>query len=123
MFKPWSSHPHVLTANISGLNLTFGTIKPVPFPQGDYSNCTMFTKMGLNFQNTQAMLARWPNIDNETGRYRWQYVESQPKTTDSFTVTSPDLVARMVKWSAEPDPWMHLFQKVRLPFSLAIVHA
>ena len=81
----------------------------------------MFTKMGLNFQNKRAMLARWPNLDNETARYRWQYLESQPKTTDSFRVTEPDLVARMVKWSAEPDPWMHLFQKVRLRPSYKVV--
>ena len=110
-----------MTANIADFNLTFGTIEPIPFPQGDYGNCTMFTKMGLNFQNKRAMLARWPNLDNETARYRWQYLESQPKTTDSFRVTEPDLVARMVKWSAEPDPWMHLFQKVRLRPSSKVV--
>lgn len=114
LFTPWSSHAHILTANIASFNLTFGTIEPVPFPRGCYGNCTMYTKMGLNFQNRKAMLARWPNVDNETGRYRWQFVESQPKTTDSFVVTKPpELVARIVKWSAEPDPWMHLFQKVR----------
>ena len=123
LFKPWASHPHILTANIAGFNLTFGTIKSIPFPQGDYGNCTMFTKMGLNFQNTKALLARWPNVDNETGRYRWQHVESQPKTTNSFTVTTPDLVARMVKWSAEPDPWMHLFQKVCFRSISTIAHA
>ena len=121
LFKPWSGHQHIVTANIADFNLTFGTIEPIPFPQGDYGNCTMFTKMGLNFQNKRAMLARWPNLDNETARYRWQYLESQPKTTDSFRVTEPDLVARMVKWSAEPDPWMHLFQKVRLRPSSKVV--
>ena len=112
LFKPWTGHPgRVLTADISSFDLDFGTIVPVPFPQGMYGNCTTYSKLGLNFQNTRAMLARWPNVNSTTGRYTWQYLESQAKTTDSFSVTQPDVVARMANWSAEPDPWMHLFQK------------
>ena len=111
LFKPWSGHPGVLRADISSLGLNYGTMGEGGDTTGD---CTSFARMGLNFRNASAVLARWPNVlpstDNHTpGRYVWQKIETAGNS--SFSVNSSDAVVHMVKWSEECEPWIHWYTK------------
>lgn len=65
-FQPWAGHPGIYKADLTSLGLTYGSITA----GGDCGgNCTGFAKAGLVFSNLSMVLARWPNVDNTTGKY------------------------------------------------------
>ena len=71
-FEEWAGHPGVLKADLSKLGIDYGSITA----GGDCGgNCTGFAKAGLVFANRSMVLARWPNIDNVTGKYAWEMVK------------------------------------------------
>ena len=111
LFKPWGGHPGVLAADISGLGLDYGRMGEGGGTTGD---CTGFARMGLNFRNSSAVLARWPNVlpsgGPTPGRYAWRKIESSAGNS-SFSMNSSDAVSHMAKWSAEPEPWVHWYTK------------
>ena len=53
------------------------------------------------------VLARWPNIDNTTGKYVWEKI--QVGGANGFSVRDPAVVPRMTKWAAEAAPLLHSY--------------
>lgn len=105
-FTPWAGHPGIIKADLSALMVDYGSITA----GGDCGgNCTGFAKAGLVFSNLSMVLARWPNVDNATGRYVWQKV--QIGGPNGFSVKDPAVVSRIAKWTAETEPWLHSYSK------------
>eukprot|EP01043_Picozoa_sp_COSAG02_P016263 COSAG02_NODE_712_length_18122_cov_6.792321_6_plen_228_part_00 len=90
-FQPWQGHPGVLKADLAQLGvIDYGSITA----GGDCGgNCTGFAKAGLVFANRSMVLARWPNVDNVTGKYSWEMVKIGG--SNGFSVNDPAVVARI----------------------------
>lgn len=105
-FTPWAGHPGIVKADLSALGVDYGSITA----GGDCGgNCTGFAKAGLVFSNLSMVLARWPNVDNVTGKYVWEKV--QIGGPNGFSVKDPAVVSRIAKWAAETEPWLHSYSK------------
>ena len=106
-FQPWPGHHGVVKANLSSLNLDYGSMAP---GGGNYGDCTGYTKASLVFSNVSMVLARWPNVDNASGRYVWEKI--QIGGANGFTVRDPPVVARMAKWGAEAEPLLSSYAQL-----------
>lgn len=53
------------------------------------------------------VLARWPNIDNTTGKQAWHKINIGG--ANGFTVRDPLAAAHMAKWGGENEPWLHSY--------------
>ena len=56
-FQPWPGHHGIVKANLSALNLDYGSMAP---GGGNYGDCTGYAKASLVFSNVSKVLARWP---------------------------------------------------------------
>ena len=106
-FRPYAGHPGVLTADLSSLNVDYGSMA---IGGGNYGDCTGYARAALVFSNTSMVLARWPNVNSTSGKYVWEKIKLA--SGKGFTVHDPAAVARMAKWGAEPEPWLHSYPQI-----------
>ena len=106
-FQPWPGHHGIVKANLVSLNLDYGSMAP---GGGNYGDCTGYAKASLVFSNVSMVLARWPNVDNSSGRYVWEKIRIGG--ANGFTVRDPPVVARMAKWGAEAEPLLSSYAQL-----------
>jgi len=103
-FSPRPGHPNQLQADVSGLGLSYGNLSGgscnlVPTRAGQPHD----PKVGLVFGTATQVRARWPDVNQSTQRYQWQFIETGG--VGGFVVNSSSVAKRLLGWRAEADPW------------------
>jgi hypothetical protein len=110
-WRPWASHPHILTADLTVLGLSdFGAL---PTQGGRVDGwCDQLSARGNKtqlFHTAGSMtLARYPNIDADSSYHFLNAASgSSIETNSSFSMHSGPTAKRMVGWLAEEAPYLH----------------
>jgi hypothetical protein len=107
LFKPLSpDNPALLTADITSLKLDPASFGEIIAAECIHTCAT--TRAMLSFGGEEMTLARWPDFDRAAGRNVYTHLASGGPG-GRFVVAPPNATvkARMLKWAAEPDGWLH----------------
>eukprot|EP01084_Bolivina_argentea_P162756 283192_1 len=98
--SPFSSQ-NLLCANLSSLGITdIGAMQ-----SGGLIDC-QHNKLELYYNGKTQTLARWPNINHNTGLYQYTTTLKQINRT-TFTYNNRENTNNIKDWNIESDAWMH----------------
>jgi len=99
LFRPWSEDGKILVAPIDKAVGDLGKIR-----SGGLNDCAN-SKAEVFFDGQPLILARYPNVDPRTGRWRWDAIKNVT-SENTFTFSGDRPLARNYS-EALPDLWLH----------------